>query len=506
VNNIGKAALIFLGAAALYFFTRSPALDEHDSIQLALGVLDFNMWKDQPHAPGYPVFIFLGWAAKQLFGIGPELSFHLLSAFGGGLFVAMWFLIVRAQFNERLAWWAAFCLALVPAVWMTATKALTDSLAAGFLSAQIYAALHLAALHLAARPRPLDGFKPFGLTNASGTWALVISALCGAAAAGVRPQLVLVTIVVLITALIRARASAKLWFVGAGAFLVACLLWLVPMNFTQWRLHPELSFWSVFPRLAYHQWQWRLDKPGVYLGAGDWSPKYLLTRAVFHFLGWFGLGFGLIKSIPVFVVGVAIVLTGLTLYLTRARRWGDATFWRWHAPWALTHVVIIFISLSPAQRYYLLVFPLLLVVLLRGYLQLPSPWNAGAALLPILLLSVAVPLALDNHRDPPPALRLVRFVGRLYPESRRGEVVLLFNKVRRHAEWYTPGFVTIHDVPPDQLIAQTSGAAAVYTDDAKAPLPAGWRRVPLAIFMRSGIIYWKHHAVELYLIDRSGHG
>jgi hypothetical protein len=47
-----------------------------------------------------------------------------------------------------------------------------------------------------------------------------------------------------------------------------------------------------------------------------------------------------------------------------------------------------------------------------------------------------------------------------------------------------------------------NGAVAVYTDDAKLPLPEGWRRVPLATFQRSIIIHDKHHFLTLFLIDR----
>jgi hypothetical protein len=472
VNHRLKAALIFVAASALYFATRTPALDEHDSVQFAMGILDFNIWKDQPHAPGYPLFIFLGWLAHQFLAIDPELSMHILSAIGGGLFIAMWFLIVRAQFDERIAWWMAICLTITPSVWMTATKALTDSLACGLLAAEIFLSLT----------------SPIG------------AALCGAAACGVRPQLFPVALVILLW---RSRAQMKMSILAVAVLVLGCAAWLLPMSYTQWRLHPEMPFWSVFPKLAWHQWTWRLDKPGVYIGGGDWSAKYLGTRVAFHFLGWFGLGFGLIKSLPVSVIGGVIVIAGFVSYFAIVAK-RDREFWRFHTPWALTHVAIIFITLSPAQRYYVPIFPLLLVPLLRGFLNLPAPWSRCAVALPALLLFVSVPLAIDNHRVEPPALRLVQFVSRLYPEDRRRDVVLLFNKARRHAQWYAPKFTTIHDTPPEELSKICANAAAVYTDDAKAPLPPGWRCIPLVIFMRSGIIYWKHHAVELYLIDRGG--
>jgi 4-amino-4-deoxy-L-arabinose transferase-like glycosyltransferase len=483
VNHRTSAAFLFLASFALYFITRSPALDEHDSIQLAMGVLDFNMWEHQPHPPGYPLLIFLGWIGERVFGAGPDLSLHFVSAIGGALFIAAWFLIVRLQFNERFAWWIAVCLILTPAVWMTATKALTDSLAAGLISAEI-----LAAVYFLQRRRPA---------------ALASAALLGAAAAGARPQLILVALVILITALWRSRAGMKMSILALGLLFAGCLLWLLPMSYLQWRLKPEISFWAVYPKLAYHQWQFRLNKPGTYIGAGDWSARYLGTRAVFHFLGWLGLGFGFIKSIPVLIIGGVLSIAGLVSYFRRASLVGDRDFWKVHAPWAVVHTAVIFISLSAAQRYYLIIFPLLLIAIMRGLLQMRPPWNRSALAFPALLLYIVTPLAIDNHRHEPPARRLVRFLEQLYPPSQRGNVVLLFNKVRRHAEWYAPGFVAVGEIPPAHDLPELFGsAAAIYTDDAKVPLPPGWHRVPLAVFARSPVIYWKDHYVELFLIDR----
>jgi hypothetical protein len=508
-HTLIKATLLFLGTFALYFATRSPALDEHDSVQFAMGVRDFNMWKDQPHGAGYPLFIFLGWISAKVLGADPNISLHFVSAIGGALFIAAWFLIIRSQFDERLACCVATCLVITPAIWMTATKVLTDSLAAGLISAQI-----LAAIWFSTNRQKLDGLKPSSSSEGGGgtrsmdknrnkNAALLAASVLGAAAAGTRPQLILVVLVVLVTALWRGHATMKMSILTLSVLIAGCLLWLLPMSYTQWRLNPDVSFWTVYPRLAYHQWHWRLDKPGVYVGAGDWSARYLGTRVLLTLLGWFGLGFGFGKSRFLLAVGSVIVIAGLAFYLSRVRKLGDGDFWRFHVPWALVHTAVIFISFSPAQRYYLIIFPLFLVASLRGFLQMRALWNWSALALPALLLYIVIPLAIDNHRNEPPALRLVRYLEELYPASRRKEVVLLFNKVRRHAEWYAPGFVTFRELPSTHDLPQVvAGAAAVYTDDATVLLPPGWHRVPLAVFTRSPIIYWKHHFVELYLIDR----
>jgi 4-amino-4-deoxy-L-arabinose transferase-like glycosyltransferase len=210
-NGAAKAALIFAGAFLIYFLTRSPGLDEYDSVQFALGIGEFNLWKHQPHPPGYPLYIFLSWLPTRFFGWSPEFSLQFMSCIGGALFVAAWFCIIHTQFGERFAWLLAATLAITPVVWMTSTRALSDSLAAGLLSVELFCALL---------------FQEKGAAK-----QLIAAAVFAAAAASARPQLLPVALVILVTALFHRRAAAKLWLTGAAIFLVACLLWLVPTRF-----------------------------------------------------------------------------------------------------------------------------------------------------------------------------------------------------------------------------------------------------------------------------------
>ncbi len=482
--TLTKAGLIFLIACLFYFLARSPGLDDYDSVQFAMGVGSFDVWHHQPHPPGYPLYIALGKVGVRLLGTTPELSLHFVSALGGALFIAAWFLIIRLQFNERLAWWLTACLAITPVVWMTSTKVLTDSLATGFLSAEILAALYF--------------------SRRGGTASLLTAALFGAAASGARPQLILVAAVILVVALRRRRAPAKMAVWVFGGLFCACLLWLLPTWYLQWRLRPAVPLWLVYPKLIYSQWVWRLDKPHAYIGAGDWSVSYLATRFGSHFGGWFGIGFGLLRSPIAFVAGTLILGFGLVTYFSRRREAEDRQFWQLHAPWALVHIVIIFAFLPSSPRYYLIIFPLLLVVLLRGYLRMSSPFHRLALALPCFLLAVLAPSALENHRDEAPPVQLVRYLANRYPASERSNVALLFINARRHAEWYAPGFMTFAEVPPaSELPRILKEATAVYADDEKVALPAGWKRVPLEVYHRSLVIYPKYHTLHLFLIERN---
>jgi len=476
-----KSVLIFTATFALYFFTRSPGLDEWDSVQFAMGVRSFDIWHHHPHPPGYPLFILFGWLAQHLFGVGPILSLHFASAAGGAALVAVWFLIVRAQFTERLGWWVSVCLALTPAIWMTSTKVLTDTPAAAFLSAEILTAIYY-------RQR-----RDLG--------TLLATSLLGAIAVGIRPQLILTALMVLAAAL--KKDQVKSWLIALSSFIAASLFWVIPTSYLQAQINKSVPVWRVYFDLAYSQWIWRLDKPATYLGAGDWSPKYLATRFAYHIPGWFGLGFGFLESISVLVVGIGIAAFGILSYLFSRREVADRHFWRFHAPWSLVYVAIIFVCLPPAPRYYLIIFPLLLVALLRGFLRQRAPWNITAIIVPAFLIWVVTPLAIENHREEAPPVRLIEYLERLYPPAIRGRVVLLLRPAIRQAQWYAPQFNIPDPVPPpDELREITKNAVAIYTDDPRIPLPNDWHRLLLVRFKRPLVVYQKNNIISLFLIIR----
>ena len=91
-QSLFKATLIFCAALAAYYLTRSPGLDEIDSVNFTMGVREFNIWKHQPHPPGYPLFIFLGQLGVKVFGGAPEASLHFVSA-------SRWRSLSRAGFD-----------------------------------------------------------------------------------------------------------------------------------------------------------------------------------------------------------------------------------------------------------------------------------------------------------------------------------------------------------------------------------------------------------------------
>jgi hypothetical protein len=331
---------------------------------------------------------------------------------------------------------------------------------------------------------------------------IICAALFGAAAAGVRPQLFPVAAVILGIPLKKSSSTAKTWCFAYAALIAGCLTWLLPMWYTQWQLRPDEPFWRVYPELAYGQWRWRLNRPSIYIGAGDWSPHYLGKRFASHILGWFSKGFGFIQSPRVLVAGIVLIMCAAIAYFRFGYDTLDRQFWKFHSPWLIVHIAIIFVSLPGDQRYYLIVFPPLLVIMLRGFLRLPKPWNLSALCVPALLLYIVLPLAVENHREEAPPVRLVRFLEKLYPPSKRDGVLLVLPTTRRSFQWYAPQFKMLDHLPTSEQDEETiRNAKVVYTEDASLNRE-NYYLIELAEFKRSMLIYPQHRRVRLYLLER----
>ena len=515
------AALIFLVCAAAYFLARTPALDEWDSVQFALGVGDFNLSRHQPHPPGYPLYIAAGWLAHRLLPLDVPNALQLVSALGGGLFVACWFVLVARRFGRVTAWWFAASLATLLVTWMSATKVLTDPAAVGWLTLTLL---------LADTSRRCEGQAAAALAVPPDGW-LAAAAAAGAVAVGVRPQNVGVVLLIVVLTMVAVRRPfmRRRWKTGLGVFLGVGLLWLLPTMLLQAETPESHGNWLAYPQLLLAQWRWRLDQPKAFIGAEvpPGAESLWLYRADHHFFGLLTRGFGFS---PVSVwgwMGAFVLVAGWVFYALRGRvRWlsgslsaddgGDARgFWTQHLPWAVVYYLTIFCFLPGDQRYYLPIFPLLILPAVLGWQSLrPSGWQERgrwlAVLVPAATLLATLPFIGPNHTEEAPPVRMIRWLEAQYSIKQRPHVYLFLRDSYRHAGWYDPNFPLL---PAEYFYSKTGTImpyshdpnAAFYTDDpafvAKFPSP-GWRLVQT--FQRSPLIYRKHNTVELYRLSVGG--
>lgn len=196
---------------ALHLPFLPTSLEDLDSINFALGVRDFDVSRHQPHPPGYPLFIA---SAKALHAIGVSevRALSLISVFAGAFAIVALMSLFQALDDDRsdrtLTWMSVALIGVNPLYWLTAARPLSDV-------AGLAAALGVQALLVRARSVP----------------ALVLAAGLAAVAAGVRSQVLWLTLPLLVLSVfmlpprLRWRAAVSV----TVAYGLGALLWMVPL-------------------------------------------------------------------------------------------------------------------------------------------------------------------------------------------------------------------------------------------------------------------------------------
>lgn len=203
----GAIVVLFVG---FHLALLPQSLEDVDSINLALGLRDFDVGRHQPHPPGNPVLIAAGRAL--LFLVPTELqALSVLSGLAGGFaIIAMLGLFVALQDkNDRFVTWTGTVLvATCPLFWLSAARPLSDM-------AGLAAALAVQCLILRSHDARSIG----------------VAAALAAAATGIRSQVAWLTLPLLARGLLllpppnRARPTVVAFF----GVLAGALVWLVPV-------------------------------------------------------------------------------------------------------------------------------------------------------------------------------------------------------------------------------------------------------------------------------------
>src|SRR6185503_4875355 len=161
------------------------SLEDLDSVNFALGVRDYDVARHQPHPPGYPVFIAL---AKAVHVIVPSeaRALALVSVVAGALGVLALGALFRRLEGSRApgVWWVAAIVVTMtaPLYWFTAARPLSDA-------AGLAAVLAVQAMTL----------------GAASSRALAGAAFAAGLAAGLRSQVVWLTLPLLTVKLLGPR-------------------------------------------------------------------------------------------------------------------------------------------------------------------------------------------------------------------------------------------------------------------------------------------------------------
>ena len=262
------------------------SLEDLDSINFALGVRHYDVSQHQPHPPGYPLFIV---AAKLLHMVGLS-ELHALSllgvvAGGFGVFALMklFAALDRDHPEGPFTWMAVLTVAATPLFWLTAARPLSDMTG-------LAASLGVQAL----------------LLTASGVGGLTLAAFLAAFAAGIRSQVVWLTMPLLVLAVLRlpavdrARGAVRVCI----AYVVGGLAWAIPLLLVS---GGPAAYLKVFYS------QGAEDLTGVAMLATTPTPRQLVKALQHAFVAPWG-------AWPIATVALLLAAGGLAHMMMRSRR------------------------------------------------------------------------------------------------------------------------------------------------------------------------------------------
>jgi hypothetical protein len=418
------AILFFLAHVAFL----PPTLEDLDSMNFALGILDFDPSKHQPHPPGYPVFIALGKFAHAL-SLSEVTALAIWGAVFGGLAVfALMSVFGSIEMLDRTAadairvqraMLATLVVVASPLFWFTALRPLSD---VPGLTFALFAQACLATAFARQRSNGADALLSSGRL-------IVLGALLAGLAVGVRTQTVWLTVPLLGFVLIdRAGRGAAGAILGSSmTFSIGVLLWAVPLVIASGGLAKYRAAFAVQTAEQFHGLDILLSNPtqrrlalGIVAAiVGPWA---------FNALGW---------------IVVVAALIGFAALVKRAPV-GAALLTALVAPYALFHIVVQ----EMHSRYALPLVPAFGYLAVRGFSTLGRKiafWGSGAIAVTSLLLTF--PAVRAYAGQPSPVFAAMEDLRKLLSSDLSGAIGM-HQRFARAVETQNFGATRILNAPP----------------------------------------------------------
>jgi len=352
-SNHRQDAWITAGLLALTLLSRIPfrsqILYHWDSVNFAYAMREFSVAKEQPHLPGYIVYVWLCRLVNLLLG-DAQTTMVWISITASALAVAALFCLGRAMFNRQTGLVAALSLASSPLFWFYGEIALPHTLDTLLVIVSVWWLYET-----------MQGDYRYLYP------AIAIMAIAG----GIRQQTMIFLAPLLLFALRRAGWKR---FLSAGALgVVICLAWFIPLT--------ALS-----------------DGVSNYMSVmGAYSRRFLSTTSIFMGAGWQGVRHNVRKLTMYTLYGWSMTLIPGVIYAAGAasRLWRHDWPRRWEKP------IFLLLWIAPALIFYSiihmgqqgLVFIFLPALLLLGAVGLTRLLAAKARW---LIATTAVLVALNT--------------------------------------------------------------------------------------------------------------
>jgi hypothetical protein len=325
---------------------RSQIMYHWDCINFAMALQEFNLAKEQPHPPGYILYVYLGQLVNS---VVPDRAVVLIfiSIAASALAVVTLFYLGRAIFDRKVGLIGALLLASSPLFWF-------------------YGEISL--------PHPLDAF----LIILSAWWLyrvmagdhryVIPVAILLAIAGGFRQQTLVMMTPLILFAVRKVKPGRLALAVWVGG--ITCAGWFVPLVQSQGGLKTYLEISKAF------------------------SDRFMNTTSVLHGGGWWGIRRNLIKLGMYTLYAWNLSLIPGLLYIG-LRLWHRPRSWNWEKTiFFLLWIVpfsVFYACIHMGQQGLVFVFlPALFLISAAGLVRLLERWPRWSFVTAAILVAVNV--------------------------------------------------------------------------------------------------------------------
>ncbi len=487
-SRLAPPALLLFAAIVLYLSFQSISLDDFDSGSFALALDHFDIALQQPHPPGFPVYIAAGRLIYAITG-NQLLSLTLISAISGAIAVSALAWLGAEAGQKRAGFLAALWLMVLPIFWLSSEIALSD------IPGVALVLLTVVCL-----------WKGRGDPR----WLMIGAGFAGLCL-GLRPQNAIPVALFGGYACIewlrgkRARHDAPLRVIGTAiiAGLITVLLWLIP---TVSASGGWAAYWSLVRAHSNHVMQ--ID---------SLVGRPIDSAALSARLDAFGHGLLALVGDPLIgVVTLIVVAVGLCFVGWRSPIARLCAIW-----FVLVAAQVFLFESLERPRLYLPFIPPLALLAAMGWTRLAhlaahkgasrrAPTSFIPLALALLFTVVSVPLAAKLSREAAPPVQATQYIAAHYPADQ--SVVVMMGSLRA-AQIGLPMYPQLYlgQFDAEQWAKAIAARQPTYLilldrDDvwptAYAALTEGGAYVPIAdrVFARDPRVFPQHSLIRLQIL------
>ncbi|MFQ5862436.1 MAG: glycosyltransferase family 39 protein [Candidatus Brocadiales bacterium] len=473
--DYGLPLVLALAGVSLRVLFMRDFLGEWDEVDFALAMKDYDIIADQPHFPGYPIFI---WLCQILRPVTHDdiKALTLTNALLGGLTTIPLYYLARNMYSQKVAILAVCLFITNPLCWLQSEGAMSDTTGLFFLLLSILI-LHRAYLF----PNDATVTLPLGAALMGVTFGARLSYL---------PFLVFLGYI--LTCHFGKYNIRKGYLYALGALVLGTLVWLIPLVTSTAGLKGLSSQAVVFAGGHFTDWG----------GSAITSPDlFYRLEQILWCLFCHGLGLWWQDTSYTRIIPTLIFLMGIAVFLKKTSQESKVGL---IFAMVLPYILWVFLAQNIEKpRHMLPAIPFVLICISMGILNISKNKGLVAILAVLAVFTTGISslrLVTAQEHTPPPSLQLIDYVRSNFDKL---STRIYCGESKRLFKYYAPGWDArrvrgIEGLKYDLGASLRPPEVVLATSQVKGTPEEG---VILCKFKGDRYIFTPYHEIVLYKIN-----